>query len=408
MKEKWIEDLREGLSDFEMDAPEGLWESLGVETHMPVRSWRRKISVAAAILTLLTVGSIFILWLSRGESLDVSDTRVADYRPLQENTGSEPLHTIPIVTGSSPATATKAVRKITPPSVLRNNEEISIISVTEEENTTLSTDTVSHEAKQEPHENDIRNFRSYDNGKGKSLYAEQSPKKGLYGNRSGRYAIAAYAAGFGQAMENMGQMPGPIVGDDPFWSNGDTNAPPPYGEPDAIPVTTETHHHQPVKAGLTFQYRLNDRIGLETGLIYTALATDITVSQGNNASSGSRRMQYLGIPLNVKLSVWSWKSIDIYMSAGVTGEKCVSNRFRTKFETKDLSLEQYSSKKEKPMQWSVNAAPGLQIKPLPHIGIFAEPGVSYYFNDGSSISTIYKDRPWNFNLNLGLRIILNP
>lgn len=408
MKEKWIEDLREGLSDFEMEAPEGLWESLGVEKPVPARSWRRKISAAAAILVLLTAGSVFILWLSRGESLDVSDTRTAAYSPLRENAESGPQHTIPAVTGPSPAAITNSVQKIIHPSVVSDNGEVSIISVTDEDNAIASKDTVSPEVKQEPHENDIRNFRNYDTGKEKSLYAGQYPQKGNYGNRSGRYSVAAYAAGFGQAVENMGQMSGPNVGDDPFWSNGDTNAPPPYEEPNSIPITTETHHHQPVKAGLTFQYRLNDRVGLETGLMYTALASDITVSQGNNASSGSRRMHYLGIPLNVKLSLWSWKSIDLYLSAGVVGEKCVSNRFRTKFEAKDLPLEQYSSQKEKPMQWSVNAAPGLQIKPLPHIGIFAEPGVSYYFNDASSISTIYKDQPWNFNLNLGLRIILNP
>lgn len=408
MKEKWIEDLREGLSDFEMDAPEGLWESLGVDTPTPATSWRKKISAAAAILALLTVGSIFILWLSRGESLDVSDTRIAAYRPLRKNAGSEPPYTIPAMTEPSPAATAKAVQKIIHRSLVINKEEVSVISATEEENAIASKDTVSPEAKQESHETYIRNFINYDTGKEKSLYAGQSSQKRSYGNHSGRYAVAAYAAGFGQAVENMGQMPGPNVGDDPFWSNGDTNSPPPYEEPNAIPITTETHHHQPVKAGLTFQYRLNDRVGLETGVMYTALATDITVSQGNNSSSGRRRMHYLGIPLNVKLSLWSWKSIDLYLSAGVMGEKCVSNRFRTIFEAKDLSLEQYSSQKEKPMQWSVNTAPGLQIKPLPNIGIFAEPGISYYFNDGSSISTIYKDRPWNFNLNIGLRIILNP
>ena len=90
------------------------------------------------------------------------------------------------------------------------------------------------------------------------------------------------------------------------------------------------------------------------------------------------------------------------------GEKCISNRFQSKFESEGLSLEQYSSQTGKPFQWSVNAAPGLQIKPLPNIGIFAEPGISYYFNDGTTIPTIYKDRPCNFNLNLGIRFNLNP
>lgn len=35
--------------------------------------------------------------------------------------------------------------------------------------------------------------------------------------------------------------------------------------------------------------------------------------------------------------------------------------------------------------------------------MYVEPGISYYFDDGSPISTIYKEKPVNFNLNLGLR-----
>ena len=38
--------------------------------------------------------------------------------------------------------------------------------------------------------------------------------------------------------------------------------------------------------------------------------------------------------------------------------------------------------------------------------LYFEPGVGYYFNDGSSISTLYKDHPLNYNLSIGLRISL--
>ena len=83
------------------------------------------------------------------------------------------------------------------------------------------------------------------------------------------------------------------------------------------------------------------------------------------------------------------------MRVGQAKEKYILNNKVEKKETQDLN--------EKPFQWSVNASVGLQYNISPSIGLYAEPGVSYYFNDGTSIKTIYKDKPCNFNLNLGLR-----
>ena len=58
---------------------------------------------------------------------------------------------------------------------------------------------------------------------------------------------------------------------------------------------------------------------------------------------------------------------------------------------------------EKPVQWSLNAAIGAEVHFTPFLGLYVEPGVGYFFNDGSSISTIYKERPFNFNFEFGLR-----
>ena len=56
------------------------------------------------------------------------------------------------------------------------------------------------------------------------------------------------------------------------------------------------------------------------------------------------------------------------------------------------------------MQCSLNAAAGLQFNILPNLGVYAEPGVGYYFNNGSKVETIYKEKPFNFNLKAGLRL----
>ena len=38
--------------------------------------------------------------------------------------------------------------------------------------------------------------------------------------------------------------------------------------------------------------------------------------------------------------------------------------------------------------------------------LYAEPGLGYFFKDGSTIPTIYQDHPLNFNLSFGLRFNL--
>ena len=57
-------------------------------------------------------------------------------------------------------------------------------------------------------------------------------------------------------------------------------------------------------------------------------------------------------------------------------------------------------------QWSVNASAGLQYKINDILGVYLEPGVGYYFDNGSNVSTIYKEKPLNFNFTVGLRFMV--
>ena len=56
-----------------------------------------------------------------------------------------------------------------------------------------------------------------------------------------------------------------------------------------------------------------------------------------------------------------------------------------------------------PFQLSANISAGLRYDFTPTVGIYAEPGLSYYFDDGTSLQSVYKQRPLNFNLNVGVR-----
>lgn len=169
-------------------------------------------------------------------------------------------------------------------------------------------------------------------------------------------------------------------------------------------VKTEYKHRLPVRVGLNVAYRLTDRLSVESGVSYTRLSSDMKDGTKDNYSSGSQKLDYIGVPLNVKYRAFGYRRLSVYALAGLLTEKCVSGKATHEYvisgEKKKHEAEDVAAK---PWQLSVNAALGAQFDVLRNVGVYVEPGVSYYFDDRSPLSTIYKEKPLNFNLNLGVR-----
>lgn len=169
-------------------------------------------------------------------------------------------------------------------------------------------------------------------------------------------------------------------------------------------VKTEYKHHLPVRIGLNIAYALSDRLSLESGVSYTRLSSDMKDGTSTNFISGSQNLDYVGIPLSLKYKALSYGAFDLYAATGILAEQCVNGKT-----SKDFVIEGNVKKTEqqnihsRPLQLSANAAVGLQFKIADNIGIYAEPGLSYFFDDNSSLNTIYKEKPLNFNLNIGFR-----
>lgn len=147
-------------------------------------------------------------------------------------------------------------------------------------------------------------------------------------------------------------------------------------------IDLHVHHRQPVRVGLSLRYRLDERWGVESGLLYTHLSSDITTTVDGVTNITEQRLNYIGLPLNISYELWKNRNFGLYVSAGGTIEK--------QFEAS-------------PWQFSLNGAAGAEYKLTDIFSLYAEPGLGYYFNDGSSTPTIYQDRPLNFNLSFGLR-----
>lgn len=177
-----------------------------------------------------------------------------------------------------------------------------------------------------------------------------------------------------------------------------------YNQPE---VTTEYSHKMPVKIGASIRYDFNKFLGIESGLTYSFLSSDLKTGDEGAVSSwskGVQSMHYLGIPLNLSFNIFSSRYFNAYVTAGGLMEKCVRGSLKTD-EYLDGKYHGSSSTtlRQKGLQWSVNGAAGIQVNILPQLGLYMEPGVSHHFSNNSKVRTIYSDKPTDFSLSFGLR-----
>ena len=173
-------------------------------------------------------------------------------------------------------------------------------------------------------------------------------------------------------------------------------------------VETKAHHRQPLRVGAAVRYALSKRWSIDAGLTYARHRSDITRKMGNVVNETQQTLHYLGVPLSVNYRIAGNRRFNVYAAAGVMGEKLLKGKRKTVTQYEDMPDEvQTESVKESRAQLSVNAAIGAEYKIDDRLSVFAEPGISHYFDNGSELSSIYKERPTNFNLNVGLRFCVN-
>lgn len=173
-------------------------------------------------------------------------------------------------------------------------------------------------------------------------------------------------------------------------------------------VYTDIKHLQPITLGVSMKYNLDDRWSITSGLTYTILSSQLHSGSDTHYYNSNQTLHYVGIPLNVNYTIWRNQKTSTYISGGGLVEKNVSGSLSTDFVI-DNKLQTRSQQKisVKQLQWSVNSAIGIQYQLAKNIGIYAEPGVAYHFKNNSEVETIYKEKPLNFNIRLGLRFSLN-
>ena len=170
----------------------------------------------------------------------------------------------------------------------------------------------------------------------------------------------------------------------------------------------DVYHNLPIRYGLSLRYRLNNRWSIESGLVYSHHRSDIHTSLPTDlkpqlyvTSNIEQTLSYIGIPVNVSYQLWGSRYGSFYVTAGGMAEKMVKGRLHV--EKSEEWEEKTESVSIRPLQFSVNGAIGAEFNLSRWFSIYAEPGIGYYFDNGSSLPTYYRDKPFSFNLNVGLK-----
>ena len=169
-------------------------------------------------------------------------------------------------------------------------------------------------------------------------------------------------------------------------------------------VTTGTDYRQPINVGVMVNCYLSERWSIGTGLEWSWLHSSFREGSQTYYVSRVNDLHYLGIPLKLNCDLWKRNGFKVYVGAEGMVQKCFSgkqleeyiyNSATGKSEMKELC--------ERQMQWSVCAEAGIEYDFSPFAGVYFEPGATWHFDNGSSVDNIYKSRPLNFSLSVGIR-----
>ncbi|WP_419869248.1 outer membrane beta-barrel protein [Chryseobacterium sp. CT-SW4] len=170
-------------------------------------------------------------------------------------------------------------------------------------------------------------------------------------------------------------------------------------------VNARIIHKTPVTLGMSLYYGLGNKWGIGTGVNYTKLSSEVHSGSESDYIKMDQSVHYIGVPVQVNYNVIKKGRFTGYVTAGALAEKAVSGKLTTKYIVDNGVKEEKEEKINiKPVQFSVNSALGVQLKVINNIGIYAEPGVTYHFSDKSPLNTIYKEKPFNFNVRFGIRL----
>lgn len=172
---------------------------------------------------------------------------------------------------------------------------------------------------------------------------------------------------------------------------------------------SEMEHDQPVSFGLTLSKQISDKLSVESGLTYSYLSSRVRNANANFRVEETQKIHYLGIPVNLNYTLFTFNNFNIYASLGGMLEKDIYGEYRKLGvgESADFNSsaqeEEMTKISQRNPQISVNAGVGLSYPLIQNLRVYGKAGGAYYFDAGNQYKTIYSDRKIVMDLNIGLR-----
>ena len=438
MKRNWKEDIHDRLGNFETEAPDGLWEAIHQrmaqtepaqaekrQTPFVLQPALRRTACAAAACFALIAGYQYFAdggketangvkraggdgMIAVGGTVASDNSRYVASKPATASIVATNLAGVRVAkNGVTPAAVYAQTQNDGAGKQPNNGGETAADAIAQpmqnDESAQISTPQHLNTSTSQPH--NPSTSQPHNPSTSLLAYTPADNSRGRHEGAAARWTLSTSATtGMGaSSVTNSTATYVEAVGpDDVMWADNPQLGIGIFNQGKS--VKTEYKHRLPVRVGINVAYRLTDRLSVESGVSYTRLSSDMKDGTKNNYSSSSQKLDYIGVPLNVKYRAFGYRRLSVYASAGLLTEKCVSGKTTHEYvisgEKKKHEAEDVAAK---PWQLSVNAALGAQFDVLRNVGVYVEPGVSYYFDDRSPLSTIYKEKPLNFNLNLGVR-----
>lgn len=420
MNNKWMTDIKRKADSYERKAPDGMLDDIKQEmarrglTMTPPPSvaqtrrltWQRW-AVAASLAAIVGGTAVYLTWQQPdSERLLSQQQQPQSHRTQQQRQASTTAeHHTSLSAGDSVSSLIAQIKnKGTLPSApmeRAENKEKDVLcqqSFSEEKKETNTEGGVAKRKTAEPNHYYNSYKDDWDSNDQLLTYNNERPRRTMH--------LSAYYQGVGD-FQNSGNgngqtmtMSDPLVASMPIL----------YAYPTLLskalqetPIHSEKHHHLPVRAGVSVSIPVNGRWGVTTGLTYSTMSSDFEDLYANHSESSTQRLHYLGIPVSVHYNVWQQSKVKIYASAGGEIEKLVYGKKKTHYTDMASTKTTSTTVSEHRPVLSTNVNAGISYSILPSLSVFAEPGLAYYFKNGSGVKSAYTDKQLLFNVNVGVR-----
>lgn len=169
---------------------------------------------------------------------------------------------------------------------------------------------------------------------------------------------------------------------------------------------TDIEHRLPVSFSLTADFPISKNASMETGLSYTYLFSRFRRND-NFIYRGTLRQHYIGIPVNLRYTVWQNETWNIYLLGGGSIEKGLRSVYKQEIEQNgDIVYHTNVYSRIDGFQFSAQGGAGFSYRLHNNLSLFGEPRLVYYFKNNQPMSA-RTENPLIFGLNMGIRIQFN-